>query len=171
MLFFGRRKTKMVVPQPPLEPPQTAQVKKGMCGIEGGGDLPVRLVNGVAVLQSKVIEFLERGQLSGKRSKKGVRRSSQVKFSLFSAYGWPGNLRRSVPRATLRAGTGTAALGREDIPFVSWAKNPRCGLPQEGVEGRVLGMTSSKHVFYCYYEGEGLIFWKGWRPSSAELQK
>lgn len=32
-------------------------------------------------------------------------------------------------------------------------------------------MMSSKHIFYCNYQGEGLVFSKLSRPSSGELRR
>lgn len=72
-------------------------------------------------------------------AKRELGESHRLKFPSFRLYGRPGNLRWSVSWAAVGAGAGTAPLLGEDIPFVSWAKNPRCGLPQESVGGRALG--------------------------------
>lgn len=102
-----------------------------VCAIEARGDLTVRPGNRAAVLESKVSESLQQGQLSRSSSKQGVGRPSRVTFPLSSPV-WLG-IRVGVSAGLLWALVLTPHLyHREDTASVLWARGPKVWLTPRG---------------------------------------
>ena len=69
-----------------------------------------------------------RAELGGRRSKKRVRRSSRITFSLFPDIWQAQRFPLECLLGCCEGCGGAVSLLRGDIPLVSWVGNPRCGL-------------------------------------------